>query len=52
MVANGVWILSFLLHQQIRGPVRLHLDDYKMVAGDEEEDKVTFALLRLMVGFT
>ena len=39
MVANGVWILSFLLHQQIRGPVRLHLDDYKMVAVDEEEDK-------------
>ena len=49
-VANSVWILSILLHQQIRGPVPLHLD---VVGGDEKErTKVTFALLRLMVGFS
>ena len=35
---EGVWILSFRLHQQIRGPGRLHLDDLEVVAADDEED--------------
>ena len=36
---GNVWILSFRLHQQIRGPVPLHLDDYEAFDGDEDEDE-------------
>ena len=45
-----VWSLSDGLHRQIRGPVPLCCDDYQADGGEEE--RASFAIFRLVVGFT